>query len=470
MHRMSATRHNARMASEEHDVVIVGGGIAGLAAALEARASGASVLVVERDDALGGSAATSLGMVVASQTAEQAKHGIVDRPEDHWADLRFASGSARSQRADVALRVLCDAMPDAMRWLAGLGVVLHGPLAEPSQRRARRHVVLPDASSLVARLAQRARRDGVAIETGRRVVGLVAEGARVVGVAIGARGEESTRIAHRAVVLATGDRAVDGDACGDGVRLASAVGAAVCHGASSSDERGGIAWRFVGARRATNVVPPSTWRWAMNHGAAPFARRRLLARASVVAPSTQLVDDGARLVDARGDAIDVPDGRAYLVLDGLVASRYAKAPHYAALASGAGLVVLDDLVRARPDLAHRASSLAALAERLSMDRATLEASVRARRAAQARAPFIALGPIASVRVHGPLAIATDASHRVLDARGGAIDGLCAAGTDARAALALDDDALCLSWAFVSGRRAGRIAAGRHETPDERSGT
>ena len=65
------------------DVLVVGGGGAGLAAAIEARDQGAHVLLIEKNTALGGSTAWSIGSVTSSGTRYQKKRGIVDSPEDH---------------------------------------------------------------------------------------------------------------------------------------------------------------------------------------------------------------------------------------------------------------------------------------------------------------------------------------------------------------------------------------------------
>lgn len=60
------------------DVVVVGGGGAGsgLAAAIEARATGRSVVLLEKNPALGGSTAWSIGAVSATRTPHQQKRGI----------------------------------------------------------------------------------------------------------------------------------------------------------------------------------------------------------------------------------------------------------------------------------------------------------------------------------------------------------------------------------------------------------
>jgi len=74
-------------------------------------------------------------------------------------------------------------------------------------------------------------------------------------------------------------------------------------------------------------------------------------------------------------------------------------------------------------------------------------------------PFIALGPVRPVFVHNEGGLAVDTRHRVLDAQGIPIRGLYAAGSTGQGGLLLKGHGHHLAWAFVSGRRAGRLAAG-----------
>jgi len=60
------------------DCLIIGGGAAGLTAALAASEAGESVLVAERDTTLSGSTALSSGLVPAAGTKAQASQSISD--------------------------------------------------------------------------------------------------------------------------------------------------------------------------------------------------------------------------------------------------------------------------------------------------------------------------------------------------------------------------------------------------------
>ncbi|MGB4558508.1 MAG: FAD-dependent oxidoreductase, partial [Burkholderiaceae bacterium] len=129
------------------DVVVVGGGGAGLAAAIEARANGRSVLLLEKNLKLGGSTAWSIGSVTASQTPHQKKRGIVDHPYDHWADMPGFAGELDSRDNPELRKILCDEMPSTFQWLLDSGVRFMGPMPEPPHRQPRMHNVLPNSRS-----------------------------------------------------------------------------------------------------------------------------------------------------------------------------------------------------------------------------------------------------------------------------------------------------------------------------------
>jgi flavocytochrome c len=106
--------------SLDADVIVVGSGGAGLAAAIDAMEHGASVLVVEREEEMGGATAISGGGCFIVATPLQAEKGIVDTTEkalEEW--LRWGQGSADEEWARFYIEKGCDAL---FHWMAGLGV------------------------------------------------------------------------------------------------------------------------------------------------------------------------------------------------------------------------------------------------------------------------------------------------------------------------------------------------------------
>ena len=74
-------------AERDYDVVVVGGGLAGLAAAKRLAELGRSVALVEKRDRLGGSSAMSGGWFALSGTAIQRRAAVRDSDELFLADM-----------------------------------------------------------------------------------------------------------------------------------------------------------------------------------------------------------------------------------------------------------------------------------------------------------------------------------------------------------------------------------------------
>ena len=79
---------------------MIGGGGTGLAAAIEARSLGRSVILLEKNPKVGGTTAWSVGSITATNTPHQLAAGIQDSPAHHSEDMgrfvghdpRFANG------------------------------------------------------------------------------------------------------------------------------------------------------------------------------------------------------------------------------------------------------------------------------------------------------------------------------------------------------------------------------------------
>ena len=170
------------MREEVFDVVVVGGGGSGLAAAIEARVAGARVVLLEKNDKLGGSTAWSVGSITTTGSPHQLRAGVHDTPGDHFLDMPLFAGDIAYRDNDELRRILCDEVPDAFRWLLSIGVRFFGPMPEPPHRQPRMHNVLPNSRSFIHHLEKHARSLGVEIRTGTRAQKLMSDGRKVIGV------------------------------------------------------------------------------------------------------------------------------------------------------------------------------------------------------------------------------------------------------------------------------------------------
>jgi succinate dehydrogenase/fumarate reductase flavoprotein subunit len=490
------------MVEQTFDVVVIGGGGSGLAAAIEARTAGCEVVLLEKNAKLGGSTAWSIGSISSSGTPHQIRRGIQDRPEDHYEDMPLFAAELAGRDNDALRRVLCDEVPETFRWLLGLGIRFYGPMPEPPHRRPRMHNVLPNSLSYIYHLERHARRIGVDIRPDTRVSELLTESGVVTGAACG----EARRFRARSgVILAAGDftndpelkarymgpqqakvEGVNVTATGDGHKLALPLGARIVNG----DLALGPEIRFIPPARTTLVrrLPPwpalaRTMEWAMGHVPQALLRPFIMSfLTTALAPSPELFEQGAVLVNQAGRRFcdelrkpalalpDQPEKMGYILIDARLAQLFSAWPHFVSTAPGVAYAYVPDYRRNRPDVYTEAPSLTQLATRLDVNAQGLNAAVAEHNAALSAEPrerqrpalvdppFIALGPVRSVFVHNEGGLAVDSHHRVLGERDRPIAGLYAAGATGQGGLLLKGHGHHLAWAFVSGRRAGRFAA------------
>lgn len=79
---------------ETFDVVVIGAGGAGMAAAIRAHDGGAKVVVFEKLPFAGGNTQIAQGFINAADPSRQAKQGIEDSPEKHF-EQTLAAGDFR---------------------------------------------------------------------------------------------------------------------------------------------------------------------------------------------------------------------------------------------------------------------------------------------------------------------------------------------------------------------------------------
>ena len=213
------------------DVLVIGYGIAGACAALEARRAGADVLVLERASGGGGASALSAGIFyLGGGTAVQKAVGLDDDPDNMY-NFLMASTNAPDARM---VRRFCDDCPEHFAWLEAQGVAFnrtwyreksvvpptseglastgnekvwpYNILARPVPRG---HKVAKegDGGGAVAMnaLIERCGEEGVRTLYDTRVTALIQDEAnRIVGARVRIDGDDEYIRARRGVVLAAG--------------------------------------------------------------------------------------------------------------------------------------------------------------------------------------------------------------------------------------------------------------------------
>ena len=255
---------------ENVDVIILGCGASGMAAALAAHETGASVALIERFDRIGGTAAISGGVIWVPNNPRQRAAGMADSREDALAYFRALD---HGDLMDETLEAFVNTGPEALEFLEAQGALsvslLQGypdyyvdrPGAKPEGGRALDHdlfalgdlgdwasriyaieepkpmmlretplgggsgVVDPSelqrrmenqergfGQAMVARLLKACLARGIEPRTGVETKRLLRDGARIVGIEGEQAGKSFQLHANNAVIIATGGFEWDEDA------------------------------------------------------------------------------------------------------------------------------------------------------------------------------------------------------------------------------------------------------------------
>lgn len=202
---MSRVENAAGVAFGHHvPVLIIGGGAAGMVAALSVVNEGIDALVVERDPVPRGSTALSAGLVPAAGTRWQTAAGVYDDPDLFASDI-LRKAHREPDRAAVA--TVANAIGPVLEWLTdahGLEFSLITNFSYPGHSAYRMHG-LPSRSGeeLIDRLRTAAERAGVALLAPAQATTLyAAQDGRIAGVGLVRPDGSEEKVGCDALVLA----------------------------------------------------------------------------------------------------------------------------------------------------------------------------------------------------------------------------------------------------------------------------
>lgn len=497
--------------ADEFDVIVVGAGGSGLAAAVSAAENGCSVLVLERLPQPGGTTGIAVGSFTANQTEMQQRAGIEDSLDAHAEDAgKFAPADIEALNNDPLRRFFLSHTAETLEWLRGMGLAFHGPNPEPPNRTARMHNVVPNAKAYIAALQSRLTRQGGTLLCDARVTALNKDGARMSGVTVSLGDSERKFAARRGVVLAGGDyanshelierhkgkgfgliRGINSYASGEGHLLAEAAGARMVN----MDVTYGPELRFVPPKDKPffqQLLPasgPLAWLAGRILPFVPkFIINAYIKRLLVTwqHPENALFDDGAILLNCKGQRFcnekqwpereiaiaSQPNEFAYILLDQRLCERYSKWPNFISTAPKIAYAYVDDYLKLRKDISTQADSVEGLWRKTRIARKAMERSVTefndyasgkkedafgrtGDTAALQGERWVLLGPVASYFTTTEGGAAIDEGLRVLDEDGKPIEGLYAVGQNGLGGQILWGHGLHIAWAITSGRLVGK---------------
>jgi flavocytochrome c len=247
---------------EKTDIIVIGSGLAGLAAAIEAAQAGASVVVLEKMKVIGGNTRISDGALAAPGNYLQKKQGIEDSPELFYDDMLRAGLNLNHPEL---VRIVAQRAAETIEWTRNeLGVRYLDRLDKFGGHSVARSLTTRSHSGVEIIKAQKARlvQLGVDIRTRCLLAGFITKsnGTTVGGVDIrvnynfpdGTSGTLKKIGANRAVILATGGY-------GNDLSFCKLQRPGLDDSIQSTNHRGATAEAMVAALRITALPVHLCW-------------------------------------------------------------------------------------------------------------------------------------------------------------------------------------------------------------------
>jgi fumarate reductase flavoprotein subunit len=227
----------------ETDVVVIGSGVSGLAAAVTAAEGGAKVIVFEKQRSLGGTSNFFEGIFAVESAMQRERFIDYSRDEAFKKIMEYSHWRANAR----LVRAFVNESAETIAWLQKQGVEFINAMSLRPGGPSPYHPINGKGEAVIKALATSAKEKGVDIRPATPVKKILREGDRITGVVAETEDGEETQVAAKAVIVASGGYANNKewikkyagfdldvnvipvgnvDKMGDGIRMAWEVGAA----------------------------------------------------------------------------------------------------------------------------------------------------------------------------------------------------------------------------------------------------
>lgn len=256
-------------AKESFDVIVIGSGLAGLAAAYEAQLCGCKTVILEKLPRYGGNSVLAGGGIASWDSRLHLRTAVgEDSPELMVQD---ALRSGRGENDPALVKILAEQAPAAVDWMMDAGVQFRNILFHMGgQTVPRSYQCESNGKNMLDAIKTHVLSTGVELRLGHCVTELLTENGRVCAVRCMAGDTTLTLEAHRGIVIAAGGYAADvalrkeytdigeayncsnhADATGEMIRCARALGAQL------------INMEYIQLFPCSNPVSGAVDRWAL---------------------------------------------------------------------------------------------------------------------------------------------------------------------------------------------------------------
>lgn len=188
------------------DLAIIGDGMAGFSAAIEARDQGIKAMLIDAGETYSNSTARAQGFVMGADTDEQKRRGINDSSEHFYEDLMKVYGDEPKVEPKM-LKLLADKSASYIKFLEDIGMewsnVVNIAPKEPRLTK-RAHTIKGMGTTLMGVFAKAAKEKGVDVKLGVKVDELIIKDGKVIGLKATAINGDKLTIYAKGVLVAAG--------------------------------------------------------------------------------------------------------------------------------------------------------------------------------------------------------------------------------------------------------------------------